>query len=158
MKKNLFVLSILTFLIGCIFVILKIFPRDTQKDATKVRERETPKVITTKAASEKIDYHQLYQEGISAGAIDSNTLSYEQWVKENEEEFIPVYKKYLNETKGAEKVDYHQLYQENIYAGAINPKTTSFEQWVKGLDKPIFDTPLSYAAWIKLNHYGQPPN
>lgn len=28
----------------------------------------------------------------------------------------------------------------------------------KGLDEHVFEIPLSYNEWIKLNHYGQSPN
>ncbi|HEY2422218.1 MAG TPA: hypothetical protein VGI04_12410 [Neobacillus sp.] len=111
MKKIIFTLTTLTLLSGFTFFIAKTF---AAKDvgAKIVKDAGTTTI-------QEIDYKQLYQDAISYGALNPEIKSYEQWVKENEEQFLPVYK--------------------------------------DALDQHLFEPPLSYGEWLKLNNYGQPP-
>lgn len=68
--------------------------------------------------SESIDYHQLYQEGISAGIIDSENLSYKDWTKENKEEFMPVYQEGIDHDVFENSLSYGEWIKLNNYGQA----------------------------------------
>ncbi|EOV9529234.1 hypothetical protein ACRS6Y_20420 [Bacillus cytotoxicus] len=71
------------------------------------------------SAEEVIDYQSLYNQAIEKGVLDQNSVSFDQWLEQNEKEFMPVYQ--------------------------------------DGLNQGVFQEPLSYTEWLKLNNYGQPP-
>lgn len=72
--------------------------------------------------------------------------------------------------KIARKVDFKKLYQNGVYTHVINPNKKSYKKWVlenkkefipvylDGIDQHVFEKPFTYEEWIKLNHYGIPPN
>ncbi|GIN73737.1 hypothetical protein J14TS2_42120 [Bacillus sp. J14TS2] len=66
-------------------------------------------------ATENIDYKQLYQDAISDGALNTDTKSYDEFVKENEEEFIPVYDEGLKEKVFEESLSYTEWLKLNNY-------------------------------------------
>ncbi|YAR63392.1 hypothetical protein ACUIAK_11380 [Bacillus cytotoxicus] len=70
------------------------------------------------SAEEVIDYQSLYNQAIEKGVLDQNSVSFDQWLEQNEKEFMPVYQ--------------------------------------DGLNQGVFQEPLSYTEWLKLNNYGQP--
>lgn len=72
-------------------------------------------------AEEIPDYQKLYNQGVEEGIIKTETTSFEEWKKENEEDFYPNYKETIT-TEG------HLPNEFN-----------------------------SYETWLKMNHYGVPP-
>lgn len=67
------------------------------------------------------------------------------------------------------QIDYSSLYNQAIQEGVLDRNTVSLEQWtqqnkeefypvyVEGIQAKVFDQPLTYAEWLKLNNYGQAP-
>ncbi|GIN73739.1 hypothetical protein J14TS2_42140 [Bacillus sp. J14TS2] len=67
-----------------------------------------------------IDYKQLYQDGVSSGAIDPEIASYKQWVRKNEEEFMPIYQEGIEQDVFEKFLSYSEWIKLNNYGQPPN--------------------------------------
>lgn len=111
MKRILLALMALTLLLGFTIFIPKTFAM--QDGGIKA----TQNTATTDAAT-KVLYNKLYQEGIDYGAIKPKITSKDQWVKENEEQFMPVYKEGLDQHVFDASLSYSEWLKLNNYGQA----------------------------------------
>lgn len=68
-----------------------------------------------------------------------------------------------------EEINYQEIYDQGVSAGRIKADEVSLEQWIEaskteyypvysdGLKEDVYDETTTYAEWIKMNNYGQPP-
>ncbi|MBC1400498.1 hypothetical protein [Listeria booriae] len=67
------------------------------------------------------------------------------------------------------EANYQKIYEQGVSEGKINTANVSLEQWIDvneneyypvyedGLKEKVYDISTTYAEWIKMNNYGQPP-
>lgn len=71
-------------------------------------------------------------------------------------------------TKAEEQIDYNAIYNQAVKEGVIKQQELSYNDWLNqnvefkkiydaGINENVLEPTLGYAEWIKLNHYGQPP-
>ncbi|EAF6815802.1 hypothetical protein FZW90_06905 [Listeria monocytogenes] len=75
----------------------------------------------------------------------------------------------ISQAQAIATVDYETLYTQGVSEGIIQSADVSLEAWIEaneneykqvyqdGLKDDVYDTSMTYEAWIKLNNYGQPP-
>lgn len=68
-----------------------------------------------------------------------------------------------------EEINYQEIYDQGVSVGRIQADEVSLEQWIEaskteyypvysdGLKEDVYDETTTYAEWIKMNNYGQPP-
>lgn len=70
------------------------------------------------AAEEIIDYQSLYNQAIQEGVLDQNSVSYNEWLKQNKEEFMPIYQDGLKQGVFLEPLSYNEWLKLNNYGQA----------------------------------------
>lgn len=79
------------------------------------------------AAEEVIDYQSLYNQAIQEGVLDQNSVSYNEWLKQNKEEFMPIYQDGLKQGVFLEPLSYNEWLKLNNYGQAPMGDTEFFD-------------------------------
>ena len=94
MKKALVTMLTLIFVFGITFFVPKASANSAPVDpviGTSTTSIETPTTENSETSPTDTGYHQYYQDGITKGAIDPNTLSYDDFYDDIVNRFIPIY-------------------------------------------------------------------
>lgn len=103
------------------------------------------------AAAENIDYQSLYYEGVQDGYIDSNQLSLEQWIVENEE-FEKVFKDGKNESVLENSLSYSDWLKSNNFGQFPEEIAIESRGWANGTSSVGIVSPYGLIDHFTLSY------